>query len=52
MGYMDVGYWNGTERFDHYGPHQRLHLRSIKMIADGTILTMSLISPLIPMQAP
>lgn len=37
MGYMDVGYWNGTERFDHYGPHQRLHLRSIKMVADGAI---------------
>ncbi|KAG8854328.1 hypothetical protein FRB91_003650 [Serendipita sp. 411] len=37
MGYMDVGYWNGTEAFHHYGVHRRLNLRSVKMVADGAI---------------
>ncbi|KAG9036506.1 hypothetical protein FS842_003437 [Serendipita sp. 407] len=36
MGYTDMGYWNGTEAFHHYGVHRRLNLRSIKMVADGS----------------
>lgn len=38
MANRDYGYWGDDfRRFDHYGQHRRLHLRSVKLISDGEV---------------
>ncbi|KIM26511.1 hypothetical protein M408DRAFT_180844 [Serendipita vermifera MAFF 305830] len=38
MAHKPIGYLgDDIERFDHFGKHKRLHLRSVKLITDGAI---------------
>jgi hypothetical protein len=39
MAHRPIGYLGDeVQRFSHYGKHQRLHLRSVKLITDGVFV--------------